>query len=54
MPSPSLSHARDDRWLSVTRPTAFTRWWRTSILWQAIRFVSLNLKMMRLIARGHH
>jgi len=46
--------ATDDRWLSVTRPTAVTKWWRTCIPWQFVRFCAVNLKMVRLISRNHH
>jgi len=34
-------------------PTAHTRFWRKNILWQAYRFVVLNLKIMRIIVGGH-
>jgi len=54
MPSSDLLKARHDRWLSVTKPTGFTRWLRTNVIWQFFRFIALNLKMVRLISRGHH
>jgi hypothetical protein len=38
----------------ATRPTAFTRFMRTFIPWQMVRFAVLNLKMLRIIARSHH
>lgn len=47
-------HGLDDRWLSVTRPTGFTRWWRVFLPWQLWRFVVLNLKMVEIIIKGHH
>ena len=47
-------HGLDDRWLSVTKPTAFTRWWRVFIPWQLVRFVMLNVKMVEIILKGHH
>jgi len=47
-------HGLDDRWLSVTTPTTFTRWWRVFIPWQMFRFVWLNLKMVEIIIKGHH
>jgi hypothetical protein len=37
----------------ATRPTGFTRYLRTSLPWQAIRFVLLNLKMIRIIGMSH-
>lgn len=54
MSSSKLVHGHDDRWLSVTKPTGFTTWWRTCIPWQLVRFVLINLRMFRLISRGHH
>lgn len=35
-------------------PTGFTRYLRTSFLWQAYRFVAINLKMLKLMASSHH
>lgn len=37
----------------ATRPTAWTRYLRTSLLWQALRFVAINLKMIRIIGLSH-
>lgn len=34
-------------------PTAKTRFWRTCMIWQAWRFVVLNLKIMRIVVGGH-
>jgi hypothetical protein len=34
-------------------PTGFTRMMRTNVLWQAIRFVVINLKMLRLMRKSH-
>jgi hypothetical protein len=34
-------------------PTAFTRMMRTNVLWQAIRFVVINLKMLKLMRKSH-
>ena len=54
---PSQTHpplGRYDRWLSVTKPTATTRFFRTFLLWQLVRFAVINLKMLRIIAMGHH
>ncbi len=47
------SHGRDDHWLSVTRPTAMTRFFRTFLPWQFVRFIVINFKMMRIIALSH-
>ena len=38
----------------ATKPTAFTRFMRTFIPWQMVRFAVINLKMLRLIVRSHH
>jgi len=38
----------------ATKPTAFTRFMRTFIPWQLVRFAVLNLKMIRIIAKSHH
>jgi hypothetical protein len=35
------------------RPTAFTRYMRTSVLWQFFRFIAINIKMLKLMARSH-
>lgn len=34
-------------------PTAFTRFMRTFLPWQIWRFIWINLKMIRIIRRGH-
>lgn len=34
-------------------PTLFTRLMRTSILWQAVRFLVINLKMLKLMRNSH-
>lgn len=38
----------------ATRPTSFTRFLRTFIPWQVVRFVWINLKMIRIIAKARH
>jgi hypothetical protein len=50
----AIPRGKNERWTSVTQPTAFTRFWRTFLPWQLYRFVAINLKMVRIIARGHH
>jgi hypothetical protein len=37
----------------ATRPTGFTRFLRTSLLWQFWRFIMINLKMIRIISLSH-
>ncbi|HJW24594.1 MAG TPA: hypothetical protein VJ576_06825 [Rhodocyclaceae bacterium] len=34
-------------------PTTFTRLMRTSFLWQAVRFLVINLKMLKLMRNSH-
>lgn len=34
-------------------PTNGTRFWRNFVPWQAIRFVVLNLKIIRIVVGGH-
>jgi hypothetical protein len=34
-------------------PTRATIFWRRNLLWQAWRFIVLNLKIMRIIVGGH-
>lgn len=35
-------------------PTRLTRYMRSSLVWQAIRFIVINLKMLKLMAKSHH
>ncbi len=55
MPAPlkHLPHGRDEHWFSVTKPTATTRFFRTFLPWQFVRFLIINLKMLRIIAMSH-
>lgn len=34
-------------------PTRFTRYFRTSVLWQFIRFWIINFKIFKLLAKSH-
>lgn len=34
-------------------PTRTTQFWRSNILWQAWRWVVLNIKIMRIVVGGH-
>lgn len=34
-------------------PTRNTLFWRRNVIWQFLRFVVLNLKIMRIIVGGH-
>jgi hypothetical protein len=46
--------SRGEQFSYATVPTPWTRRLRTFIPWQLVRFVVINLKMLRLIRRGHH
>ncbi len=35
-------------------PTGFTRYMCTSLIWQTIRFLVINIKMLRLMAKSKH
>ncbi len=36
------------------KPTGLTRFMRTCLIWQFYRFVVINFKMLKLIAKSHH
>jgi hypothetical protein len=36
------------------KPTGFTCYMRTSFIWQCFRFVAINIKMLKLLARSSH
>lgn len=44
---------QNERWLSATKPTTFTRFWRVFVPWQLWRFIAINVRMLRIIGRGH-
>jgi hypothetical protein len=35
-------------------PTGLTRYMRTSLIWQAFRFLVINLKILKLMGKSHH
>ncbi|GAV20717.1 hypothetical protein MMIC_P1690 [Mariprofundus micogutta] len=35
-------------------PTGWTKYMRTSLIWQGIRFIVINLKMLKLMSKSHH
>ena len=35
-------------------PTGFTRFMRTSLMWQTIRFFIINYKILKLMMKSHH
>jgi len=34
-------------------PNGFTKFMRTCVIWQFIRFLAINLKMMKVISKSH-
>lgn len=34
-------------------PTEFVKFFRTCVIWQAIRFVHINIKMILVVAKSH-
>ncbi len=54
MPQPPHSRIDvDPQFAAATLPTRTTRFLRTFVPWQLVRFVAINLKMIRIIWRGH-
>ncbi len=47
----TLTPAPDAR--AIMRPTHGTVRWRTSVLWQLVRFVIINLRITRMILKSH-
>lgn len=45
--------AQKTDWDYATKPTRWTLFTRTFLPWQAWRFVWINLKMIRIMGRGH-
>jgi hypothetical protein len=43
----------DAQFAAAPLPTASTRWLRTFLPWQLVRFAVINLKMFRIIWRSH-
>jgi len=35
-------------------PSAFTKFMRTCVIWQIVRFIYINIKMTVLILKSHH
>ncbi len=44
----------EDQSSSAPVPTPMTRRLRTFVPWQLVRFVVINVRMLRLLWRGHH
>ncbi len=35
-------------------PTGFVKFMRTCVIWQFIRFVIINIKMLAVVSKSHH
>jgi hypothetical protein len=51
--SDQTAQGSPNEWFYATKPTRWTLFLRTFVPWQAWRFVRINLKMIRIIRRGH-
>ena len=49
----SFEQGRRAQGFFATKPTPFTTFLRTSLLWQMVRFVVINLKMLKVIRKSH-
>ena len=47
-------HRPSDREFFVPTPSRVTLFFRTFLPWQLVRFVWINLRMIRMIGIGHH
>jgi hypothetical protein len=43
----------DNKTFNTMVPGPFMRYMRTNLLWQAIRFIYINLKMIVVVAKSH-
>lgn len=48
-----FDRVRQDQGFFATKPTALTRYLRTSFVWQVVRFIVINIKMIRIIVKSH-
>ena len=56
-PSPNANPPEGARFrpsFFATKPTAATKFMRTFLPWQMVRFVWINLRMLIIIRRSHH
>lgn len=35
-------------------PGPFAKWMRTNIVWQFLRFIAINIKMIIVVGKSHH
>ncbi len=36
------------------KPTGTTKFFRNCVIWQIIRFIALNIKMLQVVSKSHH
>lgn len=51
---PTLNREPYQQAYYAPEPTKFTRFLRTCLLWQFWRFIVINLKILKLLAKSHH
>jgi len=34
-------------------PSGFVKFWRTCVIWQFIRFIAINIKMLIVVGKSH-
>ncbi len=62
--TPAIRYTRDEAMGAKNRepyqqayyppvPTRFTRYMRTSLVWQLIRFIIINVKILKLMMKAH-
>jgi len=44
---------KNDAFKLTMIPSAFTRKMRTCVIWQFIRFIALNIKMLVVVSKSH-
>ena len=48
-----VNFARNDQSETTMMPGAFAKAMRTNVIWQFIRFVAINLKMLVVVSKSH-
>lgn len=54
MPNKTINREPYEQSFYAPAPTRMTRYLRISFPWQLFRFLILNLKMLKLMAKSHH
>lgn len=50
----SEAWSADQQAVFATKPTSWTCFWRVFFPYQVWRFIRINIKMLRVIWKGHH